>query len=544
MEISASTAYEQFEEACRRYPDRAALRYLGEKYTYSELHEATDRLAASLVKLGMEKGSKAVILLPNCPQWVLSWLALLRIGAMAVPISPIYTPTDIKYMSNDSGAEIIFCMDTNFGYVSEVLPESSLKRVIVTNVAELLPFWKRAIGWGFNKIPTGKVAFGENAIPFKKLLKDGSPAKLPSFQGDSDDLISMLYTGGTTGQPKGVAYSNIVFLTSSDDMRLTSASIPKGENVVLQGAPLFHILGEVGGLASIFWGDTLILPPRVNLDGFFEYIEADKARTFFGVPTLYRTILEHDRLDYYNLSSLECAVGGGDVVPVEVIERWQRYFGKPLYQAYGITETCGVVSLIRPGEDFPLGTCGKISPRQQVKLVDPDTLEPVPPGEPGEILVRSEHMVTSYWNKPEETTQCFVEVDGQLWYRTRDILRIDKDGWAFYLDRSVDTIKHKGYRVAASEIEATLQNNPAVVAACVVGVPDTRVGERIKAFVVLKEDIKGVSAYDLNRWCRERLASYKVPQYIEFRDMLPKSKVGKLLRREMRADERKKLEKT
>ena len=181
-------------------------------------------------------------------------------------------------------------------------------------------------------------------------------------------------------------------------------------------------------------------------------------------------------------------------------------------------------------------------PFQRVRLVDPDTLAPVPPDEPGELLVSSEYMVTAYWQKPEETAACFVEMDGRLWYRTRDIVRIDPEGWLFYSDRSVDTIKHKGYRVASSEVEAVLQGHHAVVASCVVGIQDEKVGERIKAFVVLKKDIKGVSSYELIKWCRERLAPYKLPQYIEFRDMLPKSKVGKLLRRELRAEEKKKLE--
>jgi len=253
-------------------------------------------------------------------------------------------------------------------------------------------------------------------------------------------------------------------------------------------------------------------------------------------------ILEHGRLDYYDLSSLKYCFCGGDVLPQEVAERWLRRFGNPLYQGYGTTETCGRVSLTPMGEKAPAGSAGRVTPLQKVKLVDPDTLEPVPPGEPGELLVSSEHMVRGYWNKPEETAACFIEREGRLWYRTRDIVRIDEEGWLFYLDRSVDTIKHKGYRVAASEVEAVLQEHPAVIAACVVGVSDERVGERIKAFVVLKENIKGVSAYELIRWCRERLAPYKVPQYIEFRDMLPKSKVGKVLRRELRAEERKKLE--
>jgi len=280
----------------------------------------------------------------------------------------------------------------------------------------------------------------------------------------------------------------------------------------------------------------------VNLDGLFDQIQRYKVLTFFGVPALYRMILEHDRIDYYNLDSLTYCFCGGDVLPVEVAERWYTKFGKPIYQGYGATETCGRVSLTTMGEDAPPGSAGRITPLQQVMLVDPDTLERVPADEPGELLVSSAHMVREYWNKPEETSECFVNLEGRIWYRTRDIVRIDEDGWLFYLDRSVDTIKHKGYRVAASEIAAVLQEHHAVIAACIVGVPDEKVGERIKAFVVLKKDIKGVSSYDLIRWCRERLASYKVPQYIEVRDMLPKSKVGKLLRRELRAEERKKQE--
>jgi long-chain acyl-CoA synthetase len=195
------------------------------------------------------------------------------------------------------------------------------------------------------------------------------------------------------------------------------------------------------------------------------------------------------------------------------------------------------------GGEAPPGSAGKVTPLQKVKLVDPDTLEPLPPGEPGELLVSSEHMVRAYWDKPKETADCFVKMVGRFWYRTRDIVRIDEKGWLFYLDRSVDTIKHKGYRVAVSEIEAVLQEHPAVISSCVVGVPDKKAGERIKAFVILKEDIKGIKGYDLIHWCREKLAPYKVPHYIEFRDMLPKSKVGKLLRRELRAEERKRFEK-
>jgi len=297
------------------------------------------------------------------------------------------------------------------------------------------------------------------------------------------------------------------------------------------------------GLDVLMNGDTLALLPKVNLDALLAHIQKYRATTFFGVPAMYRMILEHDRGDYYDLSSLQHCFCAGDVLPVEVGERWLSKFGKPLYQGYGATETCGRVSLTPLGETAPAGSAGKIMPLQSVRLVDPDTLQPVAKGEPGELLVSSPNMVRAYWNKPEKTARCFVEADGRLWYRTRDIVHIDSDGWLFYLDRSVDMIKHKGYRLASSEIDSVLQGHAAMVASCVVGVKDEKVGERIKAFVVLKEDVKGVSVYDPIRWCREKLPPYKVPQYIEFRDMLPKSKVGKLLRRELRAEEEKSLNK-
>jgi len=544
MVAPVGSIYEQFERVCRDFPDKPALIYLGKQYRYSQLREAVEGLAASLHRMGVFKGNKAILYLPNCPQWVVTWLALQRIGAIAVPISPIYTPVDLKYMANDSGTETILCLDTNFGYVAQVLPETGLKRVVVTNVAEVLPWWKRLIGEGFNKIPSGKYDSGRNIFRFKDLLKGGPISVLPPLRAEPEETIEMLYTGGTTGLPKGVPFTNILFLEAAAEQRAVSERfIPKREDIVIQGGPLFHILGQQVGLGGILSGDTLVLLPRVNLDGLFDHIERYRVLTFFGVPAMYRMILEHDRVDYYDLSSLKYCFSGGDVMPPEVAERWLRKFGKPIYQGYGATETCGRVSLTPMGEQPPAGSAGKVTPLQKVRLVDPDTLEPTAPGEPGELLVSSEHMVRAYWNKPEESAECFIEMDGKLWYRTRDIVRMDQNKWLFYLDRSVDTLKHKGYRVAVSEIEAVLQEHPAVISACVVGVPDEKVGERIKAFAVLKEDVKGVNAYDLLKWCRERLAPYKVPQYIEFRDMLPKSKVGKLLRRELRAEERKRFEK-
>jgi len=544
--MTAWSIYQTFEEIANTASNKTALVYLGEKFTFSDLKELVEKLAIGLYVLGIEEGSRVVLYMPHCPQWVIAWLALLKIGALPVPLTPIYTSRDLEYIVNDCGAEAIFCADTNLGYAIRVFSESTLKRLIVTNIAELLPWWKRVLGRAFDKIPHGKVLSSQGILSFGRLLKQqyvGLP-RLRAGSKESDEIVEILYTGGTTGFPKGVPIPNKLFMQVAHETRKAYESlIPPGKAVVIQGAPLYHIFGQGLGLGALLQGDTLILLPRMNLDTLLDHIQRYRVNVLFGVPALYRMILEHDRLNCYDLTSLMYCLSAGDVLPLEIAERWYKKFGKPIYQAYGATETGGGVAIIPAGDAFPPGTCGKIMSFQKVKVVDPDSLKEVPIGEPGELIVSSENMVKGYWKKPEETSKCFIEIDGRLWYRTGDIVRIDDQGWLFFEDRSVDIIKHKGYRVAASKIEAVLQEHPAVMAACVVGVPDVKVGERIKAFVVLKEDVRGISAYELINWCHNKLARYEVPNYIEFRDALPKSKVGKLLRREMRDEERRKLEK-
>jgi len=537
-----ASIYQAFQDAARKYPNKTAIIYLGVKVTYQQLEEYIDKLARSLYQQGMRQQDKAIIYLPHCPQWIIIWLALQKLGAIALPVTHFYGPKDVSYIAKDSGAETVFCTDTNFGYITKIMVDSPVKRVVVSSVVDFLPWWKKLIGLIYDKIPAGKFSLGENIFSFTHLLKNIAPP-LPEMKVEGHDIAQMLYTGGTTGYPKGVPINNILFVESTYEQRKSrEGMIPRGEDVVLQGAPLYHILGQAVGLGALFSGDTLILLPKMNMDAVFDHIERYKATSFFGAPTIYRMILEHERIDQYNLKSLIYNFSGGDVLPKEVAKRWHKKFGQPIYEGYGATETCGGVALNPAGEEYPEGTVGKIVAFQNIRIVDAGTLAEVGPNEPGELLVSSANMISGYWNKPEETEGHFLTMDGQLWYRTGDIVRLDENGWLFFMDRSVDVIKHKGYRVAASKIDAILQEHPAVIASCTVGVPDEKVGERIKSFVVVRQDVKGISSYELIRFCRDRLASYEVPQYIEFRDMLPKSKVGKLLRRELRAEEKRKTE--
>ena len=537
--------YQAFATTADRCGDHTAVIYLGTRFTYRQVADLAERLAAALIDLGAADGRKVILYVPNSIQWVVAWFGILRAGGICVPITPIYTPHDLKYIATDSDAETVICADTNYGYVRKVLDETPLRQVIIVKTVDLLPAWKRGFGYLFDIVPRGTVSYGPHTHAFRTLLQRyrNRRGELPPLTAGGHALAEILYTGGTTKFPKGVPIAHDLFLVSADEqIRVSAPLFPVEENVIMGNAPLFHILGQTCGLATLLVGGTLMVQPRINLDAAFDAIQRFRARSMIGVPALYRMILEHDRLDQYDLGSVDYWYSAGDVLPVEVGNRWEETFGKPIYQGYGATETCGGVAMCPVTIDNPPRSVGRIVTSKEVKIVDPTALEPVQSDEPGELLVSSPQMVSAYLNKPEETRSAFIEIDGRLWYRTADIMRMDVNGNLYFVDRSVDTIKHKGYRVSASEIESVLQEHPAVISACVVGVPDDIMGERIKAYVVLKADTRGITGYELTKWCRKVLVSYKVPQYIEFRDMLPKSKVGKLLRREIRDEEQRRKE--
>ncbi|MBW1788276.1 MAG: AMP-binding protein [Deltaproteobacteria bacterium] len=534
----------RFRKMAERYPDRTAVIYLGERYSFAGLRDLSDRFAGALTDMGVKKGDRVMIYISNCVQWVIAFLGIQRMGAAIVPVSPIYTSFEIEYMVNDSGAETIICLDTNFCYVKEVFPRTGLKRAIVTNLADMLPFWKRGLGVLFDKIPKGKVDRDDQVHAFKSLLAHAPLTESPDMD-PWKDLSYILYTGGTTGFPKGVPGNHIGMTSYVNDVTDDVAGdfLKEGEDVYIAINPLFHIMALGLFMAlGLNKGNTTVLMPVPQVDAALAVIQRYRVRWILGVPALYRMILENDRLDRYDLSTLTYCYCGGDVLPLEVFKRWKEMFDVPIYQVYGSTEA-GHVTYSRIDREPKPTTIGLPLKSRECMVVNPETLEPVPEGEIGELLVTSPYTLKAYWNKPEETARSYVERDGKVYYRMSDFVTMDPDGELVYVERSADIIKHKGYRVSASEVEAVLQDHPTVVGACVVGVPDRKAGERIKAIVVLKEDARGVGGVELMKWCRERLAAYKVPGYVEFRDMLPKSKVGKLLRREIRDEERRRIDK-
>jgi long-chain acyl-CoA synthetase len=537
--------FTRFEQACEKYPTNIAISFLGEEFTYEGLKRLIYRFATGLAGLGIKKGDRVLLYLSNSVQLVVAFLACQKIGAVAVLVSPIYTSHEIDYMIKDSGVKAVICHDTNYGYVQEIFGESGLEHIIVTNILDMVSWPKRTIAFLFDKVPHGKVRGGAETISFRSLLRSvPSPPKV-----DIDpikDLSYILYTGGTTGFPKGVPGNHWGMVSYVNDVsdEVFGGYVKHGEDAYIAINPLFHIMALGLFMAvGLNLGNLTVLMPIPQVDAILAAIQRYKVRIMLGVPALYRMILENDRQEFYDISSLRYCYCGGDVLPREVLSRWKARTGVPIYQVYGSTEA-GHVSYSRldAGEPQPMSIGVPLSSRR-TKVIDPETLEPVPFGESGELVVSSEHTVKEYINKPEETRLSFIKVDGETYYRTGDYVKEAEGGQIVYVERSADILKHKGYRVSASEVEAVLQDHPVVVGACVVGVPDPKVGERVKAIVVIKEDAKGVGAVELIKFCSERLASYKVPAYIEFRDMLPKSKVGKLLRREIRDEERRRLEK-
>jgi len=353
--------YDAFLKTVDTYNSKVALIYLGEKYSFTKLMRMAEQVGTGFYKLGVRPGDRVMLYIPNSPQWILAWLGLQYIGAVAVPVSPIYTVHDMGYIARDSGARTVLCADTNFGYVKRAKAEGvPFEKIIVTNIADMLPWWKRYIGFAFDKIPDGKVD-SSDVYTWDTLLKTQAD---PSCKAASkpDEIMQILYTGGTTKFPKGVPFAHTPFIEGlMAQLKVSEPLIPLDRNKIVQGAPLFHIQGEIFSLGPIcLTGSQVILMPRVNLDAIFLYVKRYRATTLFGVPALYRMFLEHDRIDYYDLSSLKYCFTGGDVIPLEVMRRWKQKFGVPISQGYGTTETVGGVTMVPVVGDVPEDSIGPV----------------------------------------------------------------------------------------------------------------------------------------------------------------------------------------
>ena len=525
VEVPLKSVPQLFDEATERAPDKPAVVFYGRSISYRELREASDRLACALADLGVKQGDRVALYLLNSPQFIIAYFAALKCGATVTPISPVYTSHEIRYQIEDSGARAIVCQDILYEKVAKCgVP---LDLVVVTNVNEYLPALKRLFGKKAD-VP-GKVHW------LQELLKK-YPAKAPAVSIDPQrDLAALPYTGGTTGNPKGVMLTHRNLVAAQTMGAAAFPVFEQGKEVILAFLPFFHIYGQVViMLQGLCQGHLLVLFTSPDTEAILEAMERYRATVFYGVPTLYEYLKDHKDTNKTDWKRLKLIVSGADTLHESTMQGWSRRTGSSITEGYGLSECCAT-SHINPLHRPKAGSFGCPITGMQAAVLNPDTLEFVPPGETGELVLYGPNVMQGYWKRAEESARAFVEKGGVRWMRTGDLVRMDEEGYFHFYDRSKDLIKFKGYSIFAKDVEDVLYAHPQVKAAGVIGVPDPAVGQRIKAIVVLQGDARGkLSEDEIKAYCRQSLAEYKVPHIVEFRGELPKTDVGKVSRRELR----------
>lgn len=542
VEIPVRSLPEVFDEIASKCSDKTALIFYGKKISYAKLREDVDRFATALHELGIEKGDKIALYLLNSPQFIIAYLGALKAGATLTPISPVYTSIEVKHQLEDSEACCIVCQD--FLYDNVERTGVALKNVILTSIGEYLPVSKKLMGRSLLgsvyrkvEVPSPRIYDRPGFHQFQKLLKKHPPNPPKVEINAKEDLAVLPYTGGTTGVPKGTMLTHYNLLATETLIGVFWPIFEEGEEVVPALLPFYHIYGQVVVMLKfLFLGSTLVLFTTPVLDDVLPAMERYKATTFFGVPTAYQYLKDYSKTDRVNWKRLKIITCGADTLHESTVNDWERRTGAKIIQGYGLTE-CSAVSHANPLGRPKAGSFGVPLPGIMAAVVDPDSNEFLPPGEVGELLVRGPNVMQGYWKNPEETRDTLVELKGNKWLRTGDLVKMDEEGYFYFFDRKKDMIKYMGYSVFAREIEEVLHRHPQVKAAGVLGIPDPRVGQVIKAIVVLQTEARGkVSEREIMKYCSEWLAHYKVPRIVEFRGELPKTDVGKVSHRELREE--------
>jgi long-chain acyl-CoA synthetase len=533
---------ELIDQLADKYAKNTALIFYGKKITYGRLKELIHRFATGLADQGVKKGDTVALYLLNCPQYVIAYFAALKLGAKVTPISPVYTSKEVKHQLEDSDAKTVVCQDILYSNVEKA--GVKLDRVILTSIGEYLPALKKWFGksamakaYGGMHVPTPEQIKEAGLLSFQDLIRR-YPPKPPQVTIDPvKDIAVLPYTGGTTGLPKAAILTHRNMIALQVQVLSFWPLFEEGKEVGMAFLPFFHIYGQVvvmlGGLAL---GSALVLFTTPDIDEILSAIERYRASAFYGVPTMFEYLKEYEKTDRVNWKRLKLIVCGADTLHESTIEAWERRTGSKIFEGYGMTETTAV-SHGSPVHRPKKGSFGVPIPGMRAGILDHDGTDWVPVGEVGELILNGPNIMQGYWKRPEGTAETFIEIEGEKWLRTGDLVSMDEEGYFHFFDRKRDLIKHKGYSVFARHVEEVLFQHPQIKAAGVVGVPDPKVGNVIKAYVVLESEARGkISEEEIIEFCRKNLAHYKVPQIVEFRGELPKTDVGKVSRRELREE--------
>ena len=526
------------EDSLKKYASLPAYKFMGKAISFAQLDQASRALAAYLQSLGLAKGDRVAIMLPNIPQYPVAVAAVLRAGYVVVNVNPLYTPRELEHQLKDSGAKAILIVE-NFAHVlQQVMSAVPTKKVILTALGDMLGFPKSLIvNYVVRKVKKMVPAYElPGAVRFNDALSQGAGKTFTPAPVGPDDIAVLQYTGGTTGVSKGAVLlhrclvANI--LQSEAWYQPALKKIPKGEQIVTVCAlPLYHIFGfNTNMMLSMRMGgcNILIANPR-DLPAMFKDLAREKFHSFPAVNTLFMAMANHAEFGTVDWSSLVISVGGGMAVQSATAKLWLEKTGCPIVEGYGLSETSPSATCNPVDSTAFSGNIGLPMPNTELTLLDDDGRE-VGPGQAGEIAIRGPQVMAGYWQRPDETAKVMT-ADG--FFRTGDIGTVDERGYFRIVDRKKDMILVSGFNVFPNELENVISLCPGVVECAAVGVPDEKQGEAIKVFVVRND--ASLSEEDVDSYCRQNLTGYKVPKYIEFRDELPKTNVGKILRRELRA---------
>lgn len=523
-----------FEQSVARFRDKTAFVNMNRALTYAQLDDMSRTFACYLQKhLGLGKGARVALMMPNTLQYPVALFGALRAGCVVINCNPLYAARELEHQLKDSGAEVIVIIENSAATLEEVLPRTRVKHVITTKLGDLLGFPKGAIvdfvvKYIKKMVPAWHIPA---AVSFKTVLAKGAEVRFDPVDTDRDDLAFLQYTGGTTGVPKGVmlTHGNMVANLEQAHSWLRGF-LREGDETIITPLPLYHIFALTANCLTflkIGARNVLITDPR-DIPSFVKELKKYPFTAMTGVNTLFNALLNNPEFLNVDFSQLRVVMGAGMAIQEPVAERWKEVTGKPLVQAYGLTETSPAVT-VNPLElkEFN-GSIGLPVPSTEVSIRD-DAGRELAVGEVGELCVRGPQVTPGYWHRPDETEKVFFP-DGFL--RTGDIARIDEDGFVYIIDRKKDMILVSGFNVYPNEIEEVVQSHPDVLEVGAVSVPDPASGEAVKVVVVKKDP--ALTAEELRTFCRKHLTGYKVPRHIEFRDVLPKTNIGKILRRELR----------
>jgi long-chain acyl-CoA synthetase len=534
VHIPETSVFFNLEVAAKRYPSKTAIQFYGAALSYAELLRDVEHMAAYLQQVcGVQRGDRVMVFSQNCPQYIAAYMAILRADAVLVPVNAMLLQDELEHIISDSGAVAAFVARELVGQLETLVGKTSLKHVIVHAYGDALgdddaglsiPDWVR-------ERSQGSAPFTGSELWAVALARKLTPAV---HRAGPDDLCMLPYTSGTTGKPKACMHTHRTVMTSFVGSTLWRPT--NSASVFLAVAPLFHLLGlQTNVNAAIFNGGTLVLMPRWDRETAAELIERHGVTFWAALPTMLVDFFAQPGIEARDLSSLSLITGGGAATPQHVSDLLKKRYGLSYIEGYGLTETASFLCT-NPVHTPKRGCLGVPTFGVDARVLDPETLQPVAPGEVGEIVAHAAQIMLGYWNNDKANAESFIVIDGKRFFRTGDLASVDEDGYFFMRDRLKRMINASGFKVWPAEVEAILGAHPRILEACVIAVPDTHRGETVKAVVTLKANATD-SAEDVLAWCRDNMATYKAPRIVQIVDSLPKNATGKIAWRDLQQQE-------